>query len=103
MLSLEFINKKATKFFLFSLFSSSLINPVFANDVYWYGYSWGGMYGACSAYKYNQMSKSDAKFIVKSFLNIGKDNIDERDTYLKLKSLQTVSPFKDDCKELISY
>ena len=34
------------KTFLFSLLSSSLITPVFANpssnDLYWYGYSWGG-------------------------------------------------------------
>ena len=41
------------------------MTPVFANpssnDVYWYGYSWGGMHGACLAYKFNQMSKKDAK------------------------------------------
>ena len=48
---------KITRLFLFPLVSSSFITPVLANDVYWYGYSWGGMFGACTAYKYNQMSK----------------------------------------------
>ena len=95
--------KKFTKFFLFSLVSSSFITPVLANDVYWYGYSWGGMFGACSAYKYNQMSKKDAKFIVESFLSIGKGKINDRELYTQLKNLQTESPFIDDCKSLISY
>tara|TARA_B100000902_G_scaffold351733_1_gene361914 strand:+ start:212 stop:526 length:315 start_codon:yes stop_codon:yes gene_type:complete len=96
-------NKNFTKTFLFSLISCALINPVMANDAYWYGYSWGGMFAACSAYKYNQMSKNDAKFMVKTFLGIGKDNLNDRDTYLKLKNLQTLSPFIDDCSNLISY
>lgn len=96
-------NKNFTKIFLFSLVSGAFITPVMSNDIYWYGYSWGGMYGACSAYKYNQMSKKDAKFIVKSFLEIGKESINDRNTYLKLKNLQTQSPFIDDCKSLISY
>ena len=91
------------RLFLFSLVSSSFITPVFASDVYWYGYSWGGMFGACTAYKYNQMSNKDAKFFVKSFLNIGKGKINDRELYKKLKNLQTESPFIDDCKSLISY
>ena len=96
-------NKYFIKITLFSLVSCSLITPVMANDVYWYGYSWGGMFGACSAYKYNQMSKKDAKYMVKSFLSIGKEKINDRNTYLKLKNLQTESPFKDNCKSLRSY
>ena len=99
-----FFNKKnPTRLFLFSLVSSSFMNPVLANDVYWYGYSWGGMFGACSAYKYNQMSKQDAQINVESFLSIGKENINDRELYLQLKKLQTESPFVDDCKSLISY
>ena len=103
MCSLFLAKKKITRLFLFSLVSSSLITPVLANDAYWYGYSWGGMFGACSAYKYNQMSKKDAKLNVKSFLRIGKDNINDRELYTQLKNLQTESPFIDDCKSLISY
>ena len=56
-----------------------------ANDIYWYGYSWGGMYGACTAYKYNQMSKADAKVMVESFLEIAMENINERDLFVTLK------------------
>ena len=96
-------NKKFTKIFLFSLISGSLSTPLMANDIYWYGFSWGGMSAACSAYQYNQMSKEDAKSLVKMFLNIGEININDRDTYLELKNLQTKSPFKDDCKSLRSY
>ena len=96
-------NKFFTKIFLYSLVSGSFINPVMANDTYWYGYSWGGMSASCSAYQYNQMSEGDAKFLVKSFLEIAEEMINDRNTYLKLKNLQTQSPFKDDCKNLISY
>ena len=96
-------NKNCIKVFLFSLCSGSLVNPVMANDTYWYGYSWGGMTAACSAYQYNQMSKGDAKFLVKSFLEIGEEMINDRNTYSRLKSLQTQSPFIDDCQSLISY
>ena len=103
MCSLFLAKKKITRLFLFSLVSSSLITPVLANDAYWYGYSWGGMFGACSAYKYNQMSKNDAKLNVKNFLSIGKENINDRELYTQLKNLQTESPFIDDCKSLISY
>ena len=96
-------NKNFTKIFLFSLISGSLSTPVMADDIYWYGFSWGGMSAACSAYQYNQMSKEDAKSLVKMFLTIGDKNINDRNTYLELKNLQTKSPFKDDCKSLISY
>ena len=61
------------------------------------------MSAACSAYQYSQISKEDAKSLVKMFLNIGEININDRDTYLELKNLQTKSPFKDDCKSLRSY
>ena len=94
---------KITRLFLFTLVSSSFITPVLANDVYWYGYSWGGMFGACTAYKFNQMSKKDAKLNVKSFLSIGKEKINDRELYTQLKNLQTESPFIDDCRSLISY
>ena len=96
-------NKNFTKIFLFSLISGSLSTPVMADDIYWYGFSWGGMSAACSAYQYNQMSKEDAKSLVKMFLTIGNKEINDRDTYLKLKNLQTESPFKDNCKSLRSY
>ena len=96
-------NKNFTKIFLFSLISGSLSTPLMANDIYWYGFSWGGMSAACSAYQYNQISKEDAKSLVMMFLTIGEGNINDRDTYLELKNLQTKSPFKDDCKSLRSY
>ena len=100
---LTITNKKFTKIFLFSLISGSLSTPVMANDIYWYGFSWGGMTAACSAYQYNQMSKEDAKSLVKMFLDMGDTNINNRNTYLELKNLQTKSPFKDNCKSLRSY
>ena len=103
MHSMFLTKKKITRLFLFSLVSSSFITPVLANDVYWYGYSWGGMFGACSAYKFNQMSKNDAKLNVKEFLGIGKEYINDPELYTQLKNLQTQSPFIDDCKSLISY
>ena len=96
-------NKNFTKIFLFSLISGSLSTPVMADDTYWFGYSWGGMSAACTAYKFNQISKENAKYLVKSFLEIGEENIYDRNTYLKLKNLQTQSPFKDDCSRLTSY
>ena len=92
------------KTFLFSLLSSSLITPVFANqsheDFYWYGYSWGGMYGACLAYNFNQMSKKDAKQSVITFLNIGKENIKDRQLLTTLKKLQA-QVFAKDCKDVM--
>ena len=100
---LTITNKKFTKIFLFSLISGSLSTPVMADDMYWYGFSWGGMSAACSAYQYNQMSKEDAKSLVKMFFNIGEENINNRATYLELKNLQTTTAFKDDCKSLRSY
>ena len=100
---LTITNKKFTKIFLFSLISGSLSTPVMANDIYWYGFSWGGMSAACSAYQFNQMSKEDAKSLVKMFLNIGEENINNRATYLELKNLQTQGAFKDECKSLRSY
>ena len=100
---LTITKKKFTKIFLFSLISGSLSTPVMADDIYWYGFSWGGMSAACSAYQYNQMSKEDAKSLVKMFLNIGEEHINDRGTYLELKNLQTKSAFKDECKSLRSY
>ena len=96
-------NNNFTKIFLFSLIRGSLSTPVMANDIYWYGFSWGGMTAACSAYQYNQMSKEDAKSLVKMFLDMGDTNINNRNTYLELKNLQTKSAFKDECKSLRSY
>ena len=96
-------NKNFTKMFLFSLISGSLSTPVMADDIYWYGFSWGGMSAACSAYQYNQISKEYAKSLVKMFLTIGNERINDRNTYLELKNLQTKSPFKDNCKSLRSY
>ena len=87
----------------FTLVGWSLINPVMAQDVYWYGFSWGGMSAVCAAYKYDQMSRRDAKSMVESFLEMGRENINNRDLYLKLKNLQTQSPFIDGCENLISY
>ena len=96
-------NKNFTKIFLFSFISGSLSTPVMANDTYWYGFIGVECKTRCSAYQYNQMSKEDAKSLVKMFLNIGDEHINDRDTYLALKNLQTKSPFTDDCKSLRSY
>ena len=96
-------NKNFTKIFLFSLVSSSLSTPIMASDIYWYGFSWGGMSAACSAYRFNQISKEDAKLLVKTYFGIGELHINDRETYLELKNLQTKSAFKDECKSLRSY
>ena len=96
--------KNFSKTFLYTLLSSSLITPAFANpssnDVYWYGYSWGGMYGACLAYKFNQMSKKDANQSVKIFLSKGKKNIKDGQVFKNLKKLQS-QVFPEDCKGLM--
>ena len=96
--------KKFSKTFLFSLLSSSLITPVFANpspnDLYWYGYSWGGMFKMCSLYKFNQISKKDAKQEVNISLNNAKENIKDRQLFINLKELQAQS-FGEHCKALM--
>ncbi len=96
--------KKFSKTFLFSLLSSSLITPVFANpssnDLYWYGYSWGGMFKMCSLYKFNQISKKDAKQEVNISLNNGKRNIEDPKLFKSLKELQAQS-FAEHCKDLM--
>ena len=86
---------------LIAIISSSFISPTLANQQYKYGFSWGGMYGACSAYKYNRMSKRDAKHMVKLFLQVGEQDLD-RYLLTKLKNLQYKEPFIDGCEELIA-
>ena len=102
MLKLLPIKKSFTRFFLFSLIYSSLITPAIANDKYWFGFSWGGMSGACTAYKFDMMTQKNAQNMVKRFLVLGKQKIKDRNTYLELKNLQRKGPFNDDCWTLIS-
>ena len=96
--------KKFSKIFLFSLLSSSIITPVFANqsnnDIYWYGYSWGAMFKVCSLYKYDQISKKDAKQEVNISLNIGKRYIKNPKLFKALKGLQAET-FPKHCKDLM--
>ena len=96
--------KSFSNTFLFTLLSSSLITPVFANpsseDAYWYGYSWGGMHAACLAYKFNQMSKKDAKQTVNISLKVGKKHIKDDQVFKSLKKLQA-QVFPEDCKGLM--
>ena len=85
---------------LIALFSSSLTTQAIANQQYSYGFSWGGMYAACSAYQFNQMSKSDAKRMVKLFFNLAKEDLN-RELLTRLKNNQYKKPFIDGCKDLI--
>ena len=87
---------------MFSLINSSLITPAMANDQYWFGFSWGGMSGACTAYKFDMMTQKNAQNMVKRFLVLGKQKIQDRNTYLELKNLQKKGLFIDDCWTLIS-
>ena len=96
-------NKSFTRIFLFSLINSSLITPAMANDQYWFGYTWGGMSAACTAYKFDMMTQKNARFLVERFLVVGKKRINDHNIYLGLKDLQKKEPFIDDCKTLISY
>ena len=59
------------------------------------------MYAACSAYEYNQMSKSDAKKMVKLFFNLAKEDLD-RELLTRLRNNQYKKPFIDGCEELIT-
>ena len=102
MFKLVSIKKIITNFFLFNLINSSLITPAIANDQYWFGFSWGGMSGACTAFKFDMMSRKNAQTMVERFLLLGKQKIKDRDTYLELKNLQNKGPFIDDCWSLIS-
>ena len=87
---------------MFSIINSSLITPAMASDQYWFGFSWGGMSGACTAYKFDMMTQKNAQYIVERFLVLGKQKIQDRNTYLALKNLQKKEPFIDDCWTLIS-
>ena len=102
MFKLLSINKVSGIIFLFSLINSSLINPAMANDQYWFGFSWGGMSGACTAYKFDMMNQKNAQNMVERFLVLGKQKIQDRNTYLELKNLQKKGLFIDDCWTLIS-
>ena len=84
-----------------TLFAISLTTQAKANQQYSYGFSWGGMYAACSAYEYNQMSKSDAKKMVKLFFNLAKEDLD-RELLTRLRNNQYKKPFIDGCEELIT-
>ena len=99
-----YFSKKFSKTFLFSLLSSSLITPVFANqsnnDIYWYGFSFGGMTKVCTLYKSNKMSKKDAKQEVNISLNIGKRYIKNPKLFKALKGLQAET-FPKHCKDLM--
>ena len=86
----------------FSLINISLITPAMANDQYWFGFSWGGMSGACTAYKFDMMTQKNAQNMVERFLVLGKQKIQDRNTYLELKNLQKKGIFIDDCWTLIS-
>ena len=85
---------------LIALFSSSLTTQAIANQQYSYGFSWGGMYAACSAYQFNQMSKSEAKRMVKLFFDLAKEDLN-RELLTRLKNNQYKKPFIDGCKDLI--
>ena len=102
MFKLLSIKKSFWDFCLFSLINSSLITPAMANDQYWFGFSWGGMSGACTAYKFDMMTQKNAQYMVERFLVLGKQKIQDRNTYLELKNLQKKGPFIDDCWTLIS-
>ena len=99
-----YFSKKFSKTFLFSLLSSSLITPVFANtsnnDFFWYGYSWGGMAKICSLYKFNKMSKNDAKREVNISLNNGKRYIKNPKLFKALKESQAEG-FAKHCEDLM--
>ena len=73
-----------------------------ANDQYWLGFCWGGMSGACTAYKFDLMTQKNAQIMVERFLVLGKQKIQDRNTYLELKNLQKKGLFIDDCWALIS-
>ena len=102
MFKLLSIKKSFRNFFWFSLINSSLITPAMANDQYWFGFSWGGMSGACTAYKFDMMTQKNAQDMVRRFLVLGKQKIQDRNTYLELKNLQKKGLFMDDCWTLIS-
>ena len=99
-----YFSKKFSKTFLFSLLSSSLITPVFANtsnnDFFWYGYSFGGMTKVCSLYKSNKMSKKDAKQEVNISLNNGKRYIKNPKLFKALKESQAEG-FAKHCEDLM--
>ena len=84
-----------------TLFTISLTTQAIANQQYSYGFSWGGMYAACSAYQFNQMSKSDAKRMVNLFFKLAKEDLDAK-LLTRLKNNQYKKPFIDYCKELIT-
>ena len=84
-----------------ALFTISFTTQAIANQQYNYGFSWGGMYAACSAYQFNQMTKTDAKRMVNLFFKLAKEDLDT-ELLTRLKNNQYKKPFIDYCKELIT-
>ncbi len=93
-----------SKMFLFSLLSSSLITPAFANpsanDVYHYGYSWGGMYRTCLTYKIGGVSKTKAKQEIAIAFKYAKKHIEDRQIFRNLKNA-SAKVFSQECKDLL--
>ena len=43
-------------------------------NIYWYGYTWGGIFTTCASYKANFMAPNDAKYMIESMVEVAKKN-----------------------------
>mgnify|MGYP001261179249 CR=1 FL=1 len=78
--------------FLVLLFSLSFNSYAIAmnnqeNNIYWYGFSWGGMMATCMYYDSNLIAKKEAKDSISMMLDVAKEEITDVAYYDKLIQL----------------
>ena len=97
---------KIIKLTLMSIFSLTLTSPAILaserDDIYWYGYTWGGMYSACLAYQFGDMSKEVAKQYIQMSYDNGEEVIKNKNIFYKLKALQEEGESFKNCRDIIA-
>tara|TARA_X000000368_G_C22512443_1_gene485511 strand:+ start:315 stop:548 length:234 start_codon:yes stop_codon:yes gene_type:complete len=69
-------------------------------NIYWYGYSWGGIFATCTYYKANSVPRNDAKYMIESMVQVAKDKIKDIPTYDALIKMQESDVFQG-CRHLM--
>ena len=96
---------KKRKPFLFLLLSLSFNSHAFAMtneqlNIYWYGYTWGGIFTTCQSYKENLIARNDAKYMIASMIEVAKEKIKDVNTYEALMEMKESDHFQG-CRHLM--
>ena len=96
---------KTRNLFLFLLLSLSFDSHVIAmsykeENIYWYGYTWGGIFTTCASYKANLMATNDAKYMIESMVEVAKEKIKDVTTYESLMDMKYSDVFQE-CRHLM--